>query len=331
MSDLTRPPDRMPDVGKVILPSRAFFLSWRHQTVPARLAAIEDAQSHYASLPADAPRGLKDMATAAVIAESVQPLEDLAYLATAWDQPYQGVATYVRATTWKRFTATNFWQEVRKWDDGRLDVFAGFAGRDPETLKVAPLMDGLKSLGATVEARQRDAMLAARDATLKRLRRVLTTLGDDWKQFSPYYLAYKHGALVINRDDVIFVDDDVEEITVETPRHEPSLAVWTRAGRKQELQADFNLTADELVRYAAGGGRLAVDLIEAFIASRLANIDALEFSDAGDVIGLKSMQLPWTAWLRKEDLEQQFWDLLGTGPRLKWVAEGTEHRDAAGR
>jgi len=67
------------------------------------------------------------MAVLTVIGEALQPLEDLAYLATAWDNPYRGIATYVRATTWKRFTANNFWQEARKWDDDRIDVFAGFS------------------------------------------------------------------------------------------------------------------------------------------------------------------------------------------------------------
>jgi len=320
MCSLAPPPDEIPDLTRVILPSRSFFLSWLEQTIPARLAAIEDAEEHHALL-AGAAEGVRDMAVAAAIGESIQPFEDLAYLATAWDQPYRGIATYVRATTWKRFTANNFWQEARKWDDARFDVFAGFAGRNPETQEVVELMETLPLLGVSLDERVLDAMQAARDATLERLRSVLRSLGDDWRQFSPYQLAYKHGGLVLNREDMTFTTDDVEEITATTERHEPSLAVWTRAGRKQPIQADFNLDQSELVRYVAGSGRLVVTLCEAFVRSRIANIDALEFSPSGELRGLKPMHLPWTAWLREGDLEPSVWEILGAGPIIRWHSD----------
>lgn len=320
MCSLAPPPDEMPDLTRVILPSRAFFLSWLHQTVPARVAAIDDGEEHYGLL-AGASSGVQDMAVAAVIGESIQPFEDLAYLATAWDEPYSGIATYVRATTWKRFTASNFWQEVRKWDDARLDVFAGFAGRNPDTQGVESLIETLPLLGVSIDERVLEAMQAARDATLQRLKSVLRGLGDDWKQFSPYQLAYKHGGLILNREDMAFTTDDVEELTASVARHEPSLAVWTRAGRRQPIQADFNLGQSELVRYVAESGRLVVALCEAFVRARIANIDALEFSPSGKLLGLKPMHLPWTVWLREGDLERSIWETLGAGPTIRWASD----------
>lgn len=311
----------MPDSHRIVLPSRAFFLSWRDQTLPARRAALDDAVAHFEELEADTDPGFRDMAVLGVIGEALQPLEDLSYLGTGWDRPYRGIATYVRATTYTRSTATNFWQESPKWDDARLDVFAGLAGRDPETDVIVPLTEAFASHGISLEPEVQEALYAARAATTDRLRRLLRGLGKDWKQFSPYFLAYKHGGLAINRDDTGFVTDHVEELRDATPWHEPSIAVWTRGGRKQELQADFNLSQAELVRYGAGAGRLAIDLIDAFLDSRLAVVETFEFDEAGEVVGIKPMQLPWTTWLREQDLDDRYWKRLGRGPRITWIAE----------
>lgn len=300
-------------------------MSWRDQTIPARLVALEDSEAHQRELRSDEdvdPR-LLDMATLAVIGEAMQPLEDLAYLATAWDSPYGGIATYIRATTWRRFTPTNFWQEVATWNDDRLAVFAGFAGRDSRSGKTEHLVEHWDEAGLDFGDGVRDALSAAQDATFTRLRRLLAELGRDWKQFSPFFLAYKHGGLAINRQDVSFVEDDVEAITDETARYHPSIAVWTRARRKQELQADFNVATEKLVSYAASGGRIAVDLCDAFLDSRLASIETLAFSDQGELVGLRpTMQIPWTTWLRRQDLDDQHWAVLGAGPRLTWVSDG---------
>ena len=110
-------------------------------------------------------------------------------------------------------------------------------------------------------------------------------------------------------------------MTESTRRYEPSLAVWTRAGRAQDLHADFNLQPDEVANYAAGTGHRAVEMCDAFVTSRMSNIEALAFSDSGELLGLRPMQLPWTVWLREEDLERRFWDVIGTGPRLDWVTD----------
>ncbi|MGI8846436.1 MAG: hypothetical protein ACR2HC_09755 [Thermoleophilaceae bacterium] len=321
-ADLAPAPDNMPDRRKVVLPSRAFLLSWRDQTLPARRAALDDAVNHFEELAAGTHLGFRDMAVLGVIGEALQPLEDLAYLGTGWDRPYRGIATYIRATTYTRFTATNFWQEAARWDDARLDVFAGFAGRDPDTAAIVPVTEILASLGLSFEPNEQAALDAARAATIDRLRRLLRALGKDWRQFSPYFLAYKHGGLAISRQDTAFVTDEVEALTDATPRHDPSIAVWTRGGRRQELQADFNLSQDELVRYAAVAGRLAIDLVDAFLDSRLAHVETLEYDDAGRLRGIKPIQLPWTTWLREQDLDLRHWKLLGRGPRITWIVDG---------
>jgi hypothetical protein len=318
--ELAPAPDNLPDLEKVVLPSRAFLLSWRHQTIPARRAAIDDAVAHYEALVRHDDAGLRDMAVLGVIGEALQPLEDFAYLGTGWDQPFQGIATYVRATTYTRTTPTKFWQEAPKWDDARLELLAGFTGRDPDTGSTVPVIETLASLGVSLAPEVWEALDAARTATLARLRRLLAALGRDWKQFSAYFLAYKHGGLAISREDTVFVGDNVAEVVDATTRQEPSIAVWTRGGRKRELLADFNLDQSELVDYAAGAGRLAIDLIDAFLDGRLVHVESLEFDDHGNVLGIKPIQLPWTTWLREQDLDSRYWQLLGWGPRITWVA-----------
>lgn len=329
MTDALAPlPGEMPSVEKVILPARAFLRSWREQTLPARSAAIADARQYADSLVSSHDLAARDMAILLLIGEALQPLEDLAYLATAWDSPYTGIATYIRATTWARFTANNFWQESKKWNDERLDVFAGFAGRDPGTSQVVPMLEVLGVLGAAIEPAVEESMLAAQRATRARLRRLLETLGRDWKQFSPYFLAYKHGGLVLNRDDVVFVDGDIERVEDDTKRYEPSIAIWTRARRANPVMADFSVDPAEIVEWASGTGRVAVDMCDAFVETRLAVVETIAFSDDGQALGLRGMQVPWTIWLREEDLDRRHWERLGAGPRLRWTPSDSGSSEA---
>jgi hypothetical protein len=230
------------------------------------------------------------------------------------------LATYVRATTYWRYTPTNFWQEAPKWDDDRVRVFAGLAGRDHESGTVASILEGVGILD-TADTEALAALRRAEEATISRVRRLLAILASDWKQLSAYFLAFKHGGLAINRADSAFVDDDVEEITDVVVRHDPSVAVWTRGGRKQEANADFKNTPEELVTFAGGGGRLAIDLVDAFIESRSAVFEALAIAPDGTLLGLRPMQVPWTIWLREQDLPAADWKLLGRGPRIAWHRE----------
>src|ERR1700694_468290 len=134
-------PGDMPSLENVVLPSRGLVRSWRDKTIPAREAALDEAVGLQEQVVGDEDPGLCDMAMLGVVADAMQPLEDLAYLATAWDAPFTGLATYVRATTYSDRIPTNFWQEVARWDDARLDVLAGFAMRDPNTKVIRGVLD----------------------------------------------------------------------------------------------------------------------------------------------------------------------------------------------
>lgn len=310
-----------PSLEKVMLPSRAFLLSWQEQTLPARSAAIEDAVDHFERLGAEASDGARDYAVLGVIGEAIQPLEDLAYLATAWDQPFGGLANYVRATVYSSFTASNFWQRIHKRDEEYLDVLAGYSARDSGSGKTEDILEGLVERVAkeALSDEQLAALDDARQVTRNRLRRLLGALGQDWQQFSDYFYAYKHGGLAVHRPDAAWVDDDVAELEDSTPRRTPAIAVWHRGGKALEGRGEFKLSADEIVRTASGTGRLGVDLVDAFVHSRLAVFDAVEFANDGSVVGLRPTQLPWTIWLREADLPEDVWKLIGRGPRLTWI------------
>lgn len=311
---------------KVILPSRAFLLSWREQTLPTRKAALEDAARTFEALADSAASGTRDMAVLAVIAEAMQPLEDLAYLATAWDSPYGGLAKYVRATVYSARTPTSFWQGVHKREDEYFDVVAGFSARDASSGTVRDTLEGLGAM-TSITTEQIAALQDARHATRRRLRRLLTMMATDWRQFSVYFYAYKHGGLAANRDDVAWVADDIDQITPETPRRVPSVAVWHRGGKATEGSAAFKGSSADVVRNASGIGWIALDLVDAFIESRLSVFEAVVLDEAGSVQALRPMQLPWTIWLREADLPADTWKVLGRGPWISWTgAQGPDDR-----
>jgi hypothetical protein len=311
-----------PSQQHVILPSRAFLTSWLDQTLPARAAALADAVEHARAL-ADSPAsGTRDMALLAVVSDAMQPLEDLAYLMTAWSEPFQGIAKYVRATAYSARTPTNFWQQIHKRDDDYLDVVAGFASRRPDTGGLEEILDALGGTSA-LSTDVLKALNDARRATRSRLRMLLAVLAESWAKFGDYFYAYKHGGLIVNRSDAHWYDDvaDESEIDKATPERDPSLAVWHRGGKAMEGRGEFSLSADQIIREADGPGRMAIELAHDFIRSRVALYDALDFGDDGSITSLKPMQLPWTVWLREAELPPETWNLIGAGPRITWTPD----------
>ena len=310
-------PDNMPSAHQITLPSRAFLFSWRDQNLPARHAALEDSVAHYAECAAGDEAAWRDMALLGVIADAMQPLEDFAMLASAWDSPQTGLAHYLRATEWTRFGTNNFWQEAPKWADERLDALAGHAFRDPVTGQSTPMLTALSGTEG-VSTADLSSLDAARDATRARLRRLLPELASDWKRFSPYFLAFKHGGLTLSREGLVIVDDDVTEIVQDTPTGTVAIAVWPRSLKRQDIVGNIDDDPDEFAHAAAGSGRLALDLVDAFLDSRTAIFESIELDDRGEVRALAPLQLPWTVWLSDQDLDKEHWQRLGRGPRISW-------------
>jgi hypothetical protein len=235
---------------------------------------------------------------------------------------YGGLAHYVRATVYSSRTPTNFWQEAARWSDDRLAVFAGLSGRDPSTGAITDVLEGVGLL-PQFSPEQREVLDAARTATTARLRLILGALAKHWKQYSPYFLAFKHGGLAANREDLAWVGDDADVVDETTATLEPSIAIWRRGRTEPEAFGDFNLSPKEVVRQASGAGRQCHQLVEAFTESRLRIFDALELHEAGEVTRLLPTHIPWTHWLRPADLTEAQWQLIGAGPKLTWTDDRT--------
>jgi hypothetical protein len=317
--------DGWPSVEKVMLPSRAFLLSWREQTLPTRIAAIDDAADLFAETVADGPSGRADMALLGLIAEAMQPLEDFAYLATAWTEPFGNLAFYVKATVYSGWTPSSFWQRIHKRDSDYFDALAGYSGINPATGAIEDVIENLGVVASLTEEVQK-ALARARAATQNRLRRLLGVLASDWGQFGDYFYAYKHGGLTVNRNDVAWIADGVTELTPTTPREVASLAAWHRGGKQMEGRGEFGLSASEIANTVEGTGRLAIDLCDAFVESRLAVFDAVEFGPDATIVALRPTQLPWTVWLREADLPPETWAVVGAGPRLTWAGAADDDR-----
>ena len=303
--------DNMPSLEKIILPSRAMLRSWREQTLPARAAALEMSVELIDRLDADEDPGVHDMALLGVISDAMQPVEDLAYLATAWDAPFKGLAYYVRATTYSDRIPTNFWQGASRWDDDRLDVLAGFAMRNPDTDTVSDFLE-LTGLAVGLDPEALRVLEKARAVSRARLRAWLEELAIAWSDFAHYFRAFKHGGLALHRADTTFLND-----ADDTPVS-PSIAVWSRRGSGSEVAADANRPG-EVVRYASRTGELAIETIRSFLESRLALLESVVINDDGSIAGLQELQHPWSTWLLEADLAADEWAKLGRGPRLRWV------------
>jgi hypothetical protein len=304
----------IPDLHTIMLPSRAILRSWRDQTLPARRTALDDSIALYAAAGDRDDQEFTDMALLGVIADAMQPLEDLAYLSSGWTHPIEGFAHYVKATTYSGRTPTNFWQEAPKWTDDEIDVFAGFAARLPATQNVASLIE-LTGLDSQLKIEQLALLTKARAASRPRLRAAFTELARDWTQFSPYHTAFKHGGLVLNRTDTSYVDENAAG--VHEPMGSPSIAIWHRRSAETKISVDLNLSSDQVIEAAENAGRTAIAIVDRFIAGRLAITEAILFDQHGTVIGPSDeMLLRWSDWLEDEDLTSDEWSHLGTGPRL---------------
>jgi hypothetical protein len=324
-----------PSTSKLLLPSRAYLLSVKDQTIPARRLALEDSRAHFDAASEGHDPGLRDMALLGLIGDAMQALEDVAYIAEAFEKaPLTGLAHYVAATVYSGFTPTAFYESLHKWPDERYHVFANFSVRDRETQVVTPLLDLMESRGVKVRGDERQALSEAADATVELLKATLNGLATAWKQLGRYFHAYKHGGLVIHREDLSLVADDGAEIA-------PSIAVWYRRKPEGVGHGDTNLTPEEVAREAEARGHLAVDLVEHIVNSNLALFNAVEFdkdgklalkppirsaeADDGTTQTYHRFSLPWKFWFAHRTdvseetlilLQERFGIVFDSGPQI---------------
>ena len=273
-----------PDPRTVLLPSRAFLRSFAAQNLPAREAALDDAVAHFEEAAAREDLGWRDMALLGVIGEAMQLLEDLAYIGTAYEKPLRGIANYVTATVYTDRTPNNFYSSLKKWDDTRLKVLLGLYGYHPETHEPVPLYSA-PGLHERLEPEDIEAIQEAERATVAHLRPILLHLAHEWEQYRRYYHAFKHGGLIINRNDVELVDKcDVARIA--------SISVWLR---KEEGtgHGDTTLRAEEVVDQVTRSARWALRVARYLVDARLRSFESIEFAKDGSIASVDTRALPF--------------------------------------
>lgn len=290
----------LPDPYEVLLPGRAYLLSWREQTIPARDRALRDAEARFDAASDGSDLAFRDMALLGLIGDAMQVLEDIAYVGTAFESPIAGLPSYVTATVFSSTRTTTFYNGMHKWLDERLKVLSGLWIREPKSRRVLRLDDALE-LDLTSE--DRAALEEAETATLNLLRERLIHLAQTWLSFGRYFHAHKHGGLLISRDDFTLLDDAGNRI-------EPSIAVWWRH-QDQRGHGDTNLSTEQAAHQIRRSGHLALDILRFLIDARLRPVEMLRFDDEGAVVGAE-VEAPWEFWFHDSDVSQNARDRLST-------------------
>jgi hypothetical protein len=190
----------------------------------------------------------------------MQALEDLSYFGRAFENPLPNIPYYVTATVYSGRTPTNFFGSLTKWPDERFLVLAGLWVKDPTGQTALRTLEALK-VENQFSAESLSAIAEAERATVTFLREALSRLARTWVQFGSYFHAYKHGALLINRDDLALTEDDGTE-------KDPAIAVWLRKKGVPDPHADATLTPDEVAAEIAWAGRLALDMTRFLVDAR---------------------------------------------------------------
>jgi hypothetical protein len=286
----------VPDHWTVLLPSRAYLLSVRDQTLPSRRFALEDAVQHYALAAADSDLGVRDMALLGIIGEALQVTEDIAYFATAFSAPIPGLAHYVSATIYNDRTPNNFYSSMKKRSAEELKVIAGLWVYDQSTNERLPVHCAI-GVEDQLDEEDRDALTEAEEGTVQLLRPYLMGLAKAWDEFRRYFHAYKHGGLVISRDDFELLDE-------QGARVDPSIHVWLRRAGDGAAWGDTNMQPDEVAEQVHRNGVLALDVFDYLVDTRLATVDLAEFNDDGTIRSLRPPSSLWTFWFHSAQVSE---------------------------
>jgi hypothetical protein len=290
-------PEGYPDLHSFVLPSRAYLLSFRDQTLPARRAAIVDARSYFDEYDDEGHRA--QLALLGVMGEALQVVEDVGVLGHAFMTGIPGLSFYVSATAYNPSNVNNFYAQAHKRDHDYFLRFAAlkFAGVSvTDTFTFKPPLDDAS----------REAVAAAEHATGMLLRDLLTWLAKAWAKHRQFFHAFKHGALIANPDDVQLVRDRQEVIA--------RVAVWRRRREQAELGTHASAPLAELAAYTGEVADLALDTAQYIADTRLRVYDWIRFTEDGSIEEVGGA-LPWHFWFRGRDLDdghlRQLQDRLG--------------------
>ena len=187
-----RPPKHMPSSHKILLPTRAFLLSWRNQNLPARHRPRRR-------------RGALRKRRRTVITATWRCSASSARRCSAWrtlqccpacgTRPGRDLAITSERPSGLPSRPTTFGRKRRTGQTNASTVSLACHSEIPTRAASPPWTPCWLARAFLSRQDRRRRWTLRRDATRIRLRRVLGILAGDWKQFSPYFLAYKHGGL----------------------------------------------------------------------------------------------------------------------------------------
>lgn len=283
------------DVCHDVLPNRAYLMSFRDQTLVARRLALEDAIAYRDGLPADAGTHDKQLGLLGLIGEAMQVIEDIASLGRALVEGIAGVPFYAPATVFSDRAVNNFWSKMKNQPPEYILRLVGLR------LDGRPLHE-LMEIGAQLQQSDVDALLDAEVATERLLREHLVRLARVWDRYGHFFRAFKHGAILINPDDIELMEDRQRVI--------PVFAAWRRHRDPPEIGPPVDEPTDWLADEMIQEGRVALDVGEHLVDMRLAVVDHLRFADDGSIVGYDPNLSPWSFWFRERDVRTETINVL---------------------
>jgi len=107
-------------------------------------------------------------------------------------------------------------------------------------------------------------------------------------------MAFKHGALVANPQDVTLMRDRHDVIS--------RMGVWARRTKRVDWGGHHSVAHAAMAQHVLGVGGLALDVLDYLVATRLEIFDFLRIEDDGTVTPLPINAIPWQFWMRPSDV-----------------------------
>lgn len=304
MADRVPAPD-IGDVDRVVLPSRALWITVRDMLCDARRAALADAVRAARRL-AKKKEVDDDLLAATVLEamwEAVSCLELAANVAAPWvdHQMDSSHGRWAEMTKYDPTRVNRFYESSHKWTDERFAALSGHRFDDGQSL-----VDVLISAGFEDE-RFSAAFEQAETATTRFLRDRFEYLAAHWGSLRGYAAAYEHGLLLVPSAYGDAVDEKNQPLN-------PPLIAW--ATRKDAVLWPDDTTSTQLIDRAESAGGLAIDMADYVADARLRLVESLEFD--GDKVFLRPLQNPIPYWVKKGDLSAETIAVLDR-MRLNWV------------
>lgn len=295
----------MPDARTFLLPQRAFMLTYRDQALPVRRAALADSRNHFDSQLGSSSEHEVQLAFLGLAGDSMQALEDVGVMCTAFTEGIPGLPAYVAASVYRGREVNNFFNRLHLRPASYFTELCTFAvpvpGPDPEAEPQRVPIHDCFEFKPELRPEDKAALLDAETATAKLVQEHLVRLGKEWERYRRIFHAYKHGALVIYPDAYTAVQHGAEV---------SNFVVWARKRPEPTLGAHAATPLAALADEIEAIGNLAIDTARYIIGTRLAIADGFEIDDAGANVIEVPLHLPWSFWMRSSDLKPGTTEIL---------------------